>query len=143
MLVLFNTLTTASTKLHFSFEVNLFKTSNDIVYIEDYYNGQKGVIKGFNPEFQREVAIDGTVNDNSDIDKGWTMEMAIPLDSCRGMDWYNPAEIGAKWTFQILRQGRNDVERERRVVSTLFPVEGLKGVHDSKRFVVLEFVQKK
>ena len=140
---IFITPTLIVNKTHFAFEVNLYKTSNDIVYIEDYYKGQKGVVKGFNPDFERAVVIDGTINDNSDIDKGWTMEMAIPLVSFWGMDWYHPAELGTKWTFQVLRQGRNEVEGERRVVSTLFPITDLEDVHNSKRFGVLEFANKK
>lgn len=140
---IFITPTPTANKTHFAFEVNLYKTSNDIVYIEDYYKGQKGVIKGFNPDFERAVVVDGTINDNSDIDKGWTMEMAIPLVSFWGMDWYHPAELGTKWTFQVLRQGRNEVEGERRVVSTLFPISDLEDVHNSKRFGVLEFANEK
>jgi hypothetical protein len=138
---LFVTPTPGANKMHFAFEVNLFKTSNDIVFIEDYYQGKKGVIKAFNPKFEREVTIDGTLNDNSDIDKGWTMEMAIPLVTFWGNDGYNPAEVGNKWSFLAIRQELNQSTGERRVASTLYPIESMGEIHDSRSFGLFEFVE--
>jgi len=48
-----------------------------------------------------EVGIDGTLNDNSDLDVGWTMEMAIPLKLFRGMDKFSPVMEGNKWAYGV------------------------------------------
>ena len=127
--------------MHMGFEVNLFKISNDFWYMTDYFKGQTGNLKAFNPEFDVEVVIDGTLNDNSDIDQGWTMEMAIPLKLFRMLDTYAPVQKGTKWTFLALRQDRNEVDGDRRVTSTLFSSDYLDSfdVHASSSFGYLEF----
>jgi hypothetical protein len=51
------------------------------------------------PGLKTAVRIDGTLNDNSDIDKGWTLEMALPW---AGMQWLAdgrslPPKDGDEW----------------------------------------------
>lgn len=127
-----------SLKVHYGFEVNLYKTSNDFIYVNDFYDGEFAAFKGFNPKFEVEFTVNGTINDNSDIDKGWTMEMAIPISVFKGVDKFHPVEAGNKWKFLALRQDRNDAEGDRRTASTMFPTE--KNVHDEQFFGILEFV---
>jgi hypothetical protein len=52
------------------------------------------------------VRVDGTLNDPRDVDRGWTVEMAIPFSSLTGMDKPRP-QPGDKWKFNLyrLRQG--------------------------------------
>ena len=38
------------------------------------------------PGLQTAVQVDGTLNDNTDIDKGWSLEIAIPWNSLRILD---------------------------------------------------------
>jgi len=35
------------------------------------------------PGLETAVRLDGTLNDNSDIDRGWTLEIGIPWDSLK------------------------------------------------------------
>lgn len=128
--------------MHMGFEVNLYKTSNDFLFISNFYKGKKGVLKAFNPNFDVEVTVDGTINDNTDIDKGWTMEMAIPIDLFFKLDTYAPVQEGNRWTFLAVRQERNEVEGSRRVTSTIFPLDKTKvDVHEPTVFGQLEFVK--
>jgi hypothetical protein len=57
------------------------------------------------PGLQTAVQVDGTLNDNSDIDRGWSLEMAIPWDSlgllANGRSL--PPENGDVWTFFLGR----------------------------------------
>ncbi|MFY0654107.1 MAG: carbohydrate-binding family 9-like protein [Cyclobacteriaceae bacterium] len=130
-----------SLNIHMGFELNLYKASNDFVHISDYYQSKKGSVYAFNPEFEVEVTVDGTINDNSDIDRGWTMEMAIPLKLFRGLDRYSKVAAGNRWGFQAIRQERNEVEGKRRITSTIFPIYDIeKDVHQRGRFGLLEFV---
>lgn len=129
-----------SLNIHLGFEVNLYKTSHDFIWLNDFFQGKIGCLKSYNPDFQVEVSMNGTVNDNSDIDKGWSMEMAIPLSLFNGVDTFFPAKPGTHWAFLAVRQDRNDLEGDRRSTSTIFPVYDIsKGVHQPNRFGLMQF----
>lgn len=131
-----------SLNMHFGFEVNLYKAVNDFIWLNNFYKGKSGMIKSYNPEFQVEVSINGTVNDNTDIDKGWTMEMAIPLTIFSGVDTFFPVKVDNRWAFLAARQDRNDAIGDRRSTSTIFPIYDIgKSVHQPNRFGLLEFVK--
>ena len=66
--------------------------------------------------------IDGTLNDNTDEDSEWIMEMAIPLKLFDGINTFSPVEPGNRWVIQAIRQDRNDATGNRRSRSTLFEV---------------------
>jgi len=130
-----------SLNMHFGFEINLNKALNDFIWLNNFYHGKSGMVKSYNPEFKVEVSINGTVNDNTDIDKGWTMEMAIPLTIFKGVDTFSPVKSGNKWAFLAARQDRNDESGDRRSTSTIFPIYDIgKSVHQPNRFGLLEFV---
>ncbi len=127
---------------HFGYELNLYKASNDFIYFNDYYKDEDAVFKTFNPDFKVEVAFDGTINDNSDIDKGWTMELAIPISNFGALGTIVPVKEGNRWAFLAIRQDRNDAEGNRRSTSTLFPIYDIsKNVHQANRFGLMEFVK--
>ena len=127
---------------HFGFELNLYKASNDFIYFNDYYKSQDAVFRAYNPDFKAEVTFDGTVNDNSDQDKGWTMELAIPLSAFGALGLIEPVEEGKRWAFLAVRQDRNDPDGDRRSTSTLFPIYDIsKNVHQVNRFGLMEFVE--
>lgn len=130
-----------SLNVHFCFELNLYKAANDVIFLNNFYQGKNGAITSFDPDYDVEVDIQGTLNDNSDIDKGWTMEFAIPLKTFKNTDAFFPAENGTKWAFLAIRQDRNDAKGDRRSTSTLFPIYDMeKSVHQPNRFGLLEFV---
>ncbi|WP_111706413.1 carbohydrate-binding family 9-like protein [Lutibacter citreus] len=133
-----------SSNAHICFEVNLNKAVNDLVFVSDFNQGNGLAVKGYNPNNVKiGVQINGTVNDNSDIDKGWTMEFVIPKEAFLGADRHYPIEAGNQWAFLALRQGRNEVEGQRRVTSTIFPVENIKekDVHQPNMFGLMEFIE--
>jgi hypothetical protein len=128
--------------MHYGFELNLYKASNDFIYINNFYQGRNVAVYSYNPDFEVEVTVAGTINDNSDRDRGWTMEMAIPLKLFRGSDRYSRVRAGNRWGFLAIRQERNEVEGNRRITSTIFPVYDIeKDVHQPNRFGLLEFVE--
>ena len=63
-----------SLNMHIGFELNLYKACNDFVFFNDFYEGSNIAMKTYNPDYQVEVTYNGTINDNSDIDNGWTLE---------------------------------------------------------------------
>lgn len=127
---------------HFGYELNLNKASNDFIYFNDYYKGKDVVYRSFNPEFDVEVTYDGTINDNTDIDVGWTMEIAIPISNFGELGSVAPIKVGSQWAFLAIRQDRNDAEGNRRSTSTIFPIYDIsKNVHQANRFGLVEFVE--
>ena len=131
-----------SLDMHFCFELNLYKAANDLLFFNNFRNGKNGVVKAYNPDFEVEVTIDGTVNDNSDIDRGWTMEFALPLSIFSNLETFYPVKAGTQWAFLAIRQERNDATGNRRSTSTLFPIYDIsKSVHQPEHFGLLEFVE--
>jgi len=127
---------------HFGYELNLNKASNDFIYFNDFYDGKNLAFKGFNPDFEVEVSFDGTVNDNSDVDVGWTIELAIPISNFGVLGQVVPIAVGNQWAFLAIRQDRNDAEGNRRSTSTIFPIYDIsKNVHQANRFGLVEFVE--
>ena len=52
------------------------------------------------------VKVDGTVDKRGDVDKGWTVEMAIPLTDARGMEKEMknvPPVVGTEWRVNFFR----------------------------------------
>lgn len=127
---------------HFGYELNLYKAANDFIYFNDYFKGKDVVFKTFSPDFEVEVTYEGTINDNSDIDVGWTMEMAIPISNFGAFGQLVPVAVGNQWAFLAIRQDRNDADGNRRSTSTIFPIYDIsKNVHQANRFGLLEFVE--
>ena len=126
--------------MHLGFEVNLFMASNDFIYLNEIYQGKHAVLKSFDPDFEVGIDVNGTLNDNSDFDTGWSMEMAIPLKLFVGRNTFVEVKDGAQWTFLAVRQDRNDADGNRRSTSTIFPLYG-DNVHEPKRFGKMKFVE--
>lgn len=128
--------------IHYCFEINPNKAVNDLVYVNDFYEGKNAAIRAFNPDFDMAVKINGTLNINTDIDEGWTLELAIPKETFRAVAGQFPVAKGSQWAFLALKQMRDDTNRGRRMMSTLFPVDNIKekDVHQPSMFGLLEFV---
>ncbi|MEO9891413.1 carbohydrate-binding family 9-like protein [Aurantibacter sp.] len=127
---------------HFGYELNLNKASNDFIYFNDFYDGKSIAFKKYDPDFKIEITHNGTINDNSDIDVGWTMELAIPIANFGKLGEIVPIKTGNRWAFLAVRQDRNDAEGNRRSTSTIFPIYDIsKNVHQANRFGLVEFVE--
>ncbi len=128
--------------LHFCLEINLNKVSNDIIYLNKFVSGEDVVIKAFNPEYKAAVTIDGTINDNSDLDRAWTMEIAIPLTAFSRISETNPIKPGTYWAFLALRQNRDEINSERRVTSIIYPNLKIENdVHQPQYFGLVKFIK--
>lgn len=66
---------------YFEFEINAQNTVMDLFMPKPYRNAGKFDLAWDVKGFQSVVKIDGTLNDPSDIDKKWTVEMAIPFSA--------------------------------------------------------------
>lgn len=127
-----------SLNMHFGFEVNISKVKYDYIVLWQFHNNRSVFIPSYDPDYNVGVTYDGTINDDTDTDKGWTMEYTIPLTAFRGFSIQNLK--GKKWAFQAVRQDRNLVDDRFRSTSTLFPTYDIElDVHPPNRFGLMEF----
>ena len=89
---------------YYGYEMNINGTLLDYIA----FRGGKERTKAIHPSWQSEgVAIattyDGTLNDHSDIDQSWILEIAIPLDNFRHLDGQIPPQDGDQWRVGLNR----------------------------------------
>ncbi len=67
---------------------------------------RQGMDLSWSSHARHAVHVDGTLNDPRDVDRGWTVELAIPFASLTGMPGPRP-QRGDRWKFNLyrLRQG--------------------------------------
>jgi hypothetical protein len=96
------------------------------------------------PGLETAVQLDGTLNDNSDVDKGWRLEIAIPwislelLANGRSL----PPQPGDIWTmflgrFQKLTAGGNEIQPHPAMVLNS---HGIYDTHMPEKWSRIEFV---
>ena len=51
------------------------------------------------------TSVDGTLNDDSDADRGWTLEVAIPFENFRKVAQNTPPKPGDVWHMNLNRLG--------------------------------------
>ena len=67
---------------------------------------------------QHAVAVNGTVNDERDQDKGWTAELAIPFANLSSLQ-HNPPQVGERWRFNLYRLDHGPKGEEGQAFSSL------------------------
>lgn len=129
-----------SVYMHFGFEINITDVKYDYIVLWKYYNNRTFFISGYNPEYKVKTIYDGTINNDKDKDKGWSMEFAIPFSAFNNMNGVTRPRPDARWAFQAVRQDRNSVDDRFRSTSTLYPIYVYRlDVHQPNRFGLMEF----
>ncbi len=89
---------------YLEFEVNAFNTVWDLLLTRPYRDGGNAInawdIKGL----KSAVHVDGTINDPSDTDKGWSVEVAIPWKVIKEVTRTTvPPKNGHQWRLNFSR----------------------------------------
>ncbi|MDN5289309.1 MAG: hypothetical protein JWR38_5583 [Mucilaginibacter sp.] len=94
---------TNTTHGYYEIEVNALNTVFDLLLPKPYRN-QGNSVPGWDAHGMRTaVKIQGTLNDPADVDKGWTVEMAIPFKAVNpGFRAAIPKQ-GTMWRINFLR----------------------------------------
>lgn len=99
------------TQLYNEIEINALNTVWDLLLVRTYDDGGPAVHAWDIPGLRTAVQINGTINDPSDEDAGWSVEMAIPwaaLTETAGVEC--PPKPGDRWRMNFSRvQWRLDV----------------------------------
>jgi hypothetical protein len=92
-----------TTHQYFEIEYNAVNTVFDLFLNKPYRNGGNAMINWNVEGLRSAVKIQGTINDPSDTDKGWTVEMAIPF---RAISLGNNVQVpreGTLWRINFSR----------------------------------------
>ncbi|RMG19923.1 MAG: hypothetical protein D6729_04005 [Deltaproteobacteria bacterium] len=97
---------------------------------------RQGMDLGWSSGMEAAVEVDGTLNDASDTDRGWTVEIAIPFDRLTAVP-HRPPQAGEVWRFNLYRL--EHLDRKRVEGQSLSPPV-LPDFHRPERFARLRFV---
>src|SRR5439155_13455923 len=81
------------------------------------------------------VAIQGTLNDSRDTDRGWTAELAIPIARLTAVP--HPPKLGDRWRFNLYRIDTHNRAHVWDGAALSPPLRG--DFHALDRFATLEF----
>jgi Carbohydrate family 9 binding domain-like len=73
---------------------------------DSYLPGYRQNQNDFDAGMKVAVKVDGTLDNRNDVDKGWTVEMQIPLDAAKGKnkEMKNvPPKVGTEWRVNFFR----------------------------------------
>ena len=89
---------------YYEFEINALNTGWDLLLPRPYKDGGKAVNSWEIPGLKTAVFVDGTLNDPSDTDRGWSVEIALPW-KVLGELAYRPAppKDGDQWRVNFSR----------------------------------------
>jgi len=89
---------------YYEIEINALGTVWDLLLVRPYRQGGPAITAWDIRGLQSAVHVDGTVNDPSDTDQGWTVEMALPwsvlVEAARGR---RPPQDGTEWRMNFSR----------------------------------------
>jgi hypothetical protein len=88
---------------YFEFEINALNTSWDLYLNKPYREGGKADNSWDIPGLQTAVSLSGTLNNSSDTDHGWTVEIAIPWDAFKSRLPVEKPTVGAQWRINFSR----------------------------------------
>ncbi len=90
---------------YFEIEVNAHNTLWDLMLMEPYRNGSNDKVlwKWDIPKLKSAVKIRGTLNDPSDKDDGWNVEIAIPMETLTEFSSSLKPAPGVQWRINFSR----------------------------------------
>jgi hypothetical protein len=85
-------------------EINAFGTEWDLFLPKSYINGGEPDNSWDIEGLRVGIQIDGSLNDSSDVDKGWAIEIAIPMSAIApNTDLQVPPSDGDRWRINFSR----------------------------------------
>lgn len=88
---------------YFEIEVNALNTIFDLFMAKPYRNGGSALISWNIAGLKSAVQVRGTLNDPSDTDEGWTVEMAVPFKAISMGNHVRSPKDGSLWRINFSR----------------------------------------
>jgi len=95
---------TGDTHQYYELEINALETIWDLMLIKPYRDGGPAIDSWDIQGLKSGLSFDGTLNDPSDVDKKWTIELAFPfkvLEECAPNE--EPPKPGDQWRINFSR----------------------------------------
>jgi hypothetical protein len=92
-----------TTHQYFEFEVNAINTIFDLFLNKPYRDWGEPMISWNAQGLRTAVKVQGTLNDPSDTDKGWTVEIAIPFKALYTGNYLRLPSEGSFWRINFSR----------------------------------------
>ncbi|WP_244502178.1 carbohydrate-binding family 9-like protein [Terriglobus roseus] len=90
-------------KDYFEYEINALNTTWDLYLNRPYLEGGKADSAWEATGIKTAVAVQGTLNKSDDKDKGWTLEIALPLDAFATRQQVTVPTDGTQWRVNFSR----------------------------------------
>ncbi|HNW99943.1 MAG TPA: carbohydrate-binding family 9-like protein [Candidatus Cloacimonadota bacterium] len=96
---------------YYELEINALNTVWDLFLLKSYRDGDKVALDSWDIQgLKTAVHLNGTLNDPSDRDKGWTVEIAIPWKAIGQLEDHYPPRDGDIWCMNFSRvEWKHDV----------------------------------
>jgi Carbohydrate family 9 binding domain-like len=92
------------THLYAEVELNAFNTLWDLLLTKPYYDGGQAIQDWNIPGFQSAVQVQGTLNNPSDTDTGWTVEIFWPWPNLKELNTHLvPPKLGSIYRMNMSR----------------------------------------
>jgi hypothetical protein len=91
------------TESYYEFEMNAFNTGWDLFLNKPYNENGKPDNSWDIAGLKTAVATQGTINNPSDTDQGWTLEIAYPLTAFNSRQSVPPPQPGTTWRINFSR----------------------------------------
>ena len=88
---------------YFEIEINALGTVMDLFMFKSYKNGGPMIMNWNSDGMKSAIKIKGTLNDNRDKDKGWTIEMAIPYACLKQPGRNYTPQLNKPWRINFSR----------------------------------------
>jgi len=140
----------ADTHDYMELEVNALATEWDLFLTRPYRDGGMA-LHGWDIQGLRSaVQLDGTLNDGSDVDRGWTFEVAFPWKGmAEAAGRACPPGIGDRWRINLSRvqwkfrfeEGRYVKAKGAKEDNWVWSPQGLISMHYPERWGIVQFVE--
>lgn len=88
---------------YMEFEYNVFGTLLDLYLVKPYRDGGPMLIEWDVKGVRSAVHVYGTINDGTDQDRGWNLEVAIPFQALKTHKGAKNPEAGTRWMLNFSR----------------------------------------
>ena len=133
---------------YFELEINALATEWDLLLEKPYRDGGPALNAWEIPGLREGVHVDGTLNDPSDRDRGWTVELALPWKALAPRnDRPGPPSDGDQWRVNFSRvewehlveAGRTKKVADRREDNWVWSPQGVIDMHRPERWGYVQF----
>lgn len=135
------------THQYYEIEINALNTVMDLFMTRPYRNGGVAMINWDTKGLRTSVKINGTLNNAADIDKSWTVEMAIPFKALSFYNRRSTPEDGSMWRINFSRvEWQMDIQEGKYIKKPRTPEynwvwspQGIINMHAPERWGYLQF----